>query len=97
MAKLKLPSFNDGSLLKRTMLYIATFVVGSVGFVALASVLVVWAAKSVLPSHSAAAAAGDADKSADLAAALPGKTPGTKAARSKRGKTSEEAPAEEAP
>lgn len=98
MAKLKLPNFNEGSLLQRTLLYVATFVVGSVGFVALASFLVVWAAKAALPSHSSASgktAVDDTDKAAELAAAT-SKAPIGKGAKSKRGKVVDAAPAEEA-
>jgi hypothetical protein len=95
MAKLKLPAFNEGSLLQRTLLYVGTFVVGSIGFVALASLLVVTIAKSVLPARGEASeASGDSsDKPAEVAAATPGK-PTSKIPRPKRGKS---APTAEAP
>lgn len=98
MAKLKLPTFHEGSLLQRTLLYVATFVVGSVGFVALASFLVVWAAKAALPSHAAAsgkASVDDGDKAAELAAAT-SKAPSGKGGKPKRGKAAEAAPTDEA-
>src|SRR5262245_16979080 len=102
MAKFKLPAigFNEGSLLRRTLIHVLTFVVGSVGFVALASLIVVSAAKSLLPSRGApAAASAESDKPAEVAAVTPGKTNG-KIPRPKRGKpsaaTAEEAPVEEA-
>lgn len=43
---------NEGSLLRRTLLYVGTFVIGSVAFISLVSVLLVSAAKAVLPSHA---------------------------------------------
>ncbi|HVK67471.1 MAG TPA: hypothetical protein VM694_23455 [Polyangium sp.] len=96
MAKLKLPAFNEGSLLQRTLLYVGTFVVGSIGFVALASLLVVTIAKSVLPARGEASEASEAsesssDKPAEVAAATPGKPTG-KIPRPKRSKSA--APAE---
>src|SRR5690242_10388009 len=65
MAKLKIPSFEGGSLLQRTLLYVVTFVLGSAGFVAIASFVVVTAAKAAIPARnnssesSASAAAGE--------------------------------------
>lgn len=73
MAKLKLPSFDGGSLLQRTLLYVVTFVFGSAGFIAIASLLVVWAAKSMIPSRSDASTSA-ADKVAELAPTSPGKS-----------------------
>ncbi|WP_170229681.1 hypothetical protein [Polyangium fumosum] len=93
MAKLKLPAFNEGSLLQRTLLYVGTFVVGSIGFVALASLLVVTIAKSVLPARGETSEASESssDKPAEVAAATPGK-PTSKIPRPKRSKSA--APAE---
>src|SRR4029079_15802349 len=69
MAKLKLPSFEGGSLLRRTLLYVVTFVLGSAGFVAIASLLVVRAARPVFPARnsesSTSAAAAAAEKAAE--------------------------------
>lgn len=93
MAKLKLPAFNEGSLLQRTLLYVGTFVVGSIGFVALASVLVVWAAKSVLPSRGASGETMDGATASEIAASTPGR-PGGKLPRPKRGRSAK-APADE--
>lgn len=97
MAKIKLPAFNEGTLLQRTLLYVGTFVVGSIGFVALASLLVVSIAKSVLPARGEASE-DDADKPAEVAAASPAK-PTSKIPRPKRGKPAApaEAPAEATP
>lgn len=98
MAKFKLPaiSFNEGSLLRRTLLYVTTFVVGSVAFVALASVIVVSTAKALLPSHRSTQATEETtadDKTAEVAPAKPT----TKTPRLKRGKTSAAPTAEEPP
>ncbi|MGK3964578.1 hypothetical protein WMF38_10425 [Sorangium sp. So ce118] len=48
-----LRKMNEGSLLQRTMLHIALFVLGSASVVALASVLLVSTAKALLPPHDA--------------------------------------------
>jgi hypothetical protein len=74
MAKLKLPSFDGGTLLQRTLLYMVTFVLGSAGFVAIASLLVVWAAKSMIPARNTESSATAADKMAEVGAATPGKS-----------------------
>lgn len=104
MAKIKLPNFNEGSLLRRTLLYVGTFVFGTLGFVAIASLIVVSVAKSILPSRGAAAEADapeDGDKPAALAAApvKPGSATGTKTPRPRRVKAPAAAPAtpDEAP
>lgn len=90
MAKLKLPSFEGGSLLQRTLLYVVTFVLGSASFVAIASLLVVWAAKSVIPARntesSASASAGAADKVAEATPTATGK-PGGRRGRPSKVKT----------
>jgi len=97
MAKFKLPaiSFNEGSLLRRTLLYVTTFVVGSVAFVALASVIVVSTAKALLPSHRATQATEDTAAAEDKTAEIAPAKPTTKAPRLKRGKTSAAPTAEE--
>jgi hypothetical protein len=46
---------NEGSLLRRTLVWVGTFAVGSVAVVALASFLLVTIAKAVLPSRATAA------------------------------------------
>ncbi len=73
MAKLKLPSFSDGSLLQRTLLYVLTFVLGSAGFIAVASLVVVSVAKAVIPSRSTDSAATATEKVAEAIPAAPGK------------------------
>ena len=55
MALLKGGGFNEGSLLRRTLLHIGTFAVGTAAFVAIVSFVLVTAAKSLLPSHGAKA------------------------------------------
>lgn len=96
MAKLKLPSFDGGTLLQRTLLYMVTFVLGSAGFVAIASFLVVWAAKSIIPARNTESSATAADKMAEMGATTPGKSA---AKRGRPGKVKPpvdgEAPAEE--
>jgi hypothetical protein len=78
MAKLKLPSFDGGTLLQRTLLYVVTFVLGSAGFVAIASFLVLWAAKSIVPARNteSSASASAADKVAEMAPTATGKPTG---------------------
>ncbi|WP_437736864.1 hypothetical protein [Sorangium sp. So ce1335] len=56
-----LRKLNEGSLLQRTLLHIAVFVLGSASVVTLASVLLVSTAKAVLPSHDTTEADADAD------------------------------------
>jgi hypothetical protein len=96
MAKLKLPSFEGGSLLERTLLYVVTFVVGSAGFVAIASFLIVSAAKAVIPARNteSSASAAAADKAAEAAPTATGKPLG-KRGRPSKAKTpvEDEAPA----
>lgn len=77
MAKLKLPSFDGGSLLQKTLLYVVTFVLGSAGFVAIASLVVVSVAKAVIPARNVTESSASAtDKAADVAPNAPGKTTG---------------------
>jgi hypothetical protein len=98
MAKLKLPSFEGGTLLQRTLLYVVTFVFGSAGFIAIASFVVVTAAKAVIPSRTdSPASASAADKVAELAPTTTGKGP-SRRSRPNKGKTAvvaDEAPAVE--
>jgi hypothetical protein len=101
MAKIKLPNFNEGSLLRRTLLYVGTFVFGTLSFVAIASLIVVSVAKSILPSRggdAAAEAPEDGDKPAAVAQGpqKPGAPTGNKPPRPRRVKAPtnpDEAPA----
>ena len=47
----RLASWNEGSLLRRTLFHVGTFVLGSVAFLAIASLILVSIAKGLLPSH----------------------------------------------
>ena len=51
MALLRI-GFNEGSLLRRTLLHVGTFVLGSIAFISLMSFLLVSVAKGILP-HAA--------------------------------------------
>lgn len=67
MARL-IGSLNEGSLLRRTALYVGTFVLGSLAFVALMSVVLVSIAKAILPSHAATEDDKDKDKTEEAEA-----------------------------
>jgi hypothetical protein len=75
---------NEGSLLRRTLLHVATFVLGSVAFVSLVSLLLVSVARSLTPhagDHDATTADEDGDPSTKPGAAgmkpgIPGMKPG---------------------
>jgi type III secretory pathway component EscV len=56
MAELKI-GFNEGSLLRRTLLHVGTFVVGAVTFIGLMSLLLVTVVKGLLHAPSADGAA----------------------------------------
>jgi hypothetical protein len=81
-------NLSEGSLLRRTLLVVGTFVLGSGAFVAIVSLVLVTLAKSVLPPHAPEAAEpkdGDAMEAEDGAAPskpAPGKPPRTKRLRS---------------
>lgn len=92
MAKLKLPSFSDGSLLQRTLLYVLTFVLGSAGFIAIASLVVVSVAKSLIPARNSDTAATATEKVAEAIPAAPGKASPRKG-RANKAKTPAEADA----
>ena len=85
MARL-IGNLNEGSLLRRTVLTVGTFVLGSVTFVALVSLLLVSIAKAVLPSRGADA--DSKDKEDDAVAVEEGTTAGkpvsAKPARTRR-------------
>ena len=52
---------NEGSLLRRTLLHVATFLVGSIAFVSLVSFLLVSAARGLGPHAASDAAKADAE------------------------------------
>ena len=56
--------FSEGSLLRRTLIHVATFAIGSLAFIALLSFLLVTIATSILPSRAPKASA-DAAHSGD--------------------------------
>lgn len=77
---------NEGSLLRRTLLHVATFLVGSIAFVSLVSFVLVSVARGLGPhaSGSDATADGDGDSSKPvLAGAKPG-IPGGKTGINKK-------------
>ena len=45
------PSFNEGSLLRRTLVHVGTMVLGSVAFLAITSLVLVSITKGILPDH----------------------------------------------
>ena len=47
----KLAGWTEGSLLKRTLLHVSAFVLGSLAFLGIASLVLTSIASSVLPSH----------------------------------------------
>lgn len=68
---------NEGSLLRRTLLHVATFVLGSVAFVSLVSLLLVSVARGLVPhagDHATTADGEDGDPAAKPG--LPGTKPG---------------------
>ena len=89
MARLRI-SLNEGSLLRRTVLHVGAFVLGTAAFLALASFLLVTIMKSVLPSEqSDSAAPSDSDEETAANAALspsakPGATKPPRPPRKKR-------------
>jgi hypothetical protein len=46
-----LPGWNEGSLLRRTLLHVTTMVLGSVAFLAVTSLILVSITKGILPDH----------------------------------------------
>jgi hypothetical protein len=73
--------FNEGSLLRRTLLHVGTFLFGSVAFIALVSFVLVTVARSVVAPRGEATAE---DEPEVLASASPAAAP--KAARPPAGK-----------
>jgi hypothetical protein len=55
MAIARLAAWSEGSLLRRTLLHVATFVVGSVMFLGVVSFVLVSIAKGILPQRGEAA------------------------------------------
>ncbi len=51
--------FNEGSLLRRTLLHVGTFVLGSVAFIGIVSFLLVSIAKGIVSPRAAAEEEGD--------------------------------------
>jgi hypothetical protein len=69
---------NEGSLLRRTLLHVATFVLGSVAFVSLVSLLLVSIARGLTPhagDHDATTTDGE-DGDPTVKPGLPGMKPG---------------------
>jgi hypothetical protein len=65
--------FNEGSLLRRTLLHVGTFVVGSVAFIGLMSFMLVTLAKGLVSAPGAASAdeSGEAAPAADTTGSKP--------------------------
>lgn len=77
-------SLSEGSLLRRTLLCVGTFALGSAAFVALVSFVLVTVAKAVLPSPASAeapAAKEDVEAAAEEPGGLTGKLPTLKQPR----------------
>jgi hypothetical protein len=84
MARL-IGTLNEGSLLRRTMLHVGTFVLGSLTFIALMSVLLVTIAKTLLPPHTPEGVAADtADEAESADGSGTNKAASSKTTRSKR-------------
>lgn len=60
-------AFNEGSLLRRTLVHMGVFALGSVAFVTLVSTLVVSTATAILPPPAEEAAESPPEKAADKA------------------------------
>lgn len=79
---------NEGSLLRRTLLHIGMFVLGSACFVALVSVALVTTTKALLPSHDTTETAVNTAKeeqgSPEEAASIDGAPQGRKAYAQRR-------------
>ncbi len=68
MAIVRFAGFNEGSLLRRTLVHVVSFVVGSLAVVTLLSFALVSLAKGLLPAHGASSAKGGDDEAAAAAA-----------------------------
>ena len=67
---------NEGSLLRRTLLHVATFVLGSVAFVSLVSLLLVSVARGLVPHEGSSDAATADGEDSSAKPGLPGTKPG---------------------
>ncbi|WP_437833541.1 hypothetical protein [Sorangium sp. So ce1153] len=89
---------NEGSLLRRTLMYIGTFVLGSLTFVAVMSVVLVSVARAVLPPRNVDGSAAETTEEADHeATAGTSKSALGKTSRSKRSRLPSQAEHESAP
>ena len=89
---------NEGSLLRRTLLYVGTFVLGSLTFVGVMSLLLVSVARAVLPPRNADGSAAEATEEAESEATTgTSKTALGKTSRSKRPRPPSPAERESAP
>ncbi|WP_437780308.1 hypothetical protein [Sorangium sp. So ce1097] len=89
---------NEGSLLRRTLMYIGTFVLGSLTFVGVMSLVLVSVARAVLPPRNADGSAAEATAEAGSEASSgTSKTALGKTSRSKRPRPPSPAGRESAP
>ncbi len=84
MAILKGGGLNEGSLLRRTLLHIGTFAIGSLAFVAVLSFTLVTVAKSLLPSPPEAKGKEPAAAAAEEGAGASTKSSSSKSPKAKR-------------
>lgn len=84
MAILKGGGLNEGSLLRRTLLHIGTFAIGSLAFVAVLSFTLVTVAKSLLPSPPEAKGKEPASAAAEEGAGASTKSSSSKSPKAKR-------------
>ena len=70
--------FNEGSLLRRTLLHVGTFLVGSMAFIGLVSFVLVTIAKGIVTPHAAS------DDEAEAVASATPRTPRPQTAKSPR-------------
>jgi hypothetical protein len=74
--------FNEGSLLRRTLVHVGTFVLGSIAFVSLMSFVLVSIAKGLVP-HPSAPTDATAQQQGDDGEAKASKPSGPKSSRKK--------------
>jgi hypothetical protein len=77
--------FNEGSLLRRTLLHVGTLVVGSVAFIGLLSFVLVSIAKGIVSPRAEGAGEDEPEPSASAAAPKAPRPGLTKPIRSRRG------------
>lgn len=92
MARL-IGNLNEGSLLRRTLIHVGTFALGSMAFIALASFLLVTVARAILPSHAEDGEESKEEAAAEEEATPDKKTTTAKSPRPSRRKTTEAAAA----